>query len=194
MLNHCKTLAAYDVSEECVSYCQNRFKRHVNDGTAEFYLTDGLSLSEQDDNVDLVFSFDSLVHVERDVMRSYLIHISRCLRPGRFAFLQHSNLGVYPHLQTCDNGGPYNTRGANVSMATIQADAKEQGLVTFIQEGLNHETQHMNNELADCISVIQKPLNKRIRKNTVVLHNRYYPTMGQITKEFILPYEKYDAT
>jgi ubiquinone/menaquinone biosynthesis C-methylase UbiE len=190
LLNHCKTLAAYDVSEECISYCASRFRNRVNDGTAEFCLTDGLNIAEKDENVDLVYSFDSLVHVERDVMRSYLIHISRCLRPGRFAFLQHSNLGSYPHLHNYSDAGSFNGRGVTVSSATVQADAKEQGLTTLIQERLNHETQRMNNELVDCISVIQKPAHQQGAMDTVILNNPYYSTMGKITEDFVLPYEK----
>jgi len=190
LLSHCRHLAAYDLSEECISYCRIRFGNYVSDGTAEFHLTDGMTIEEKDGSVDFIYSFDSLVHAERDVIRSYLTHFSRCLKPGRFAFIQHSNLGAYPHLQNYNNSGPYNCRGATVSAATVQEDAKEQGLTTLIQEGLNHETQHLNNELIDCISVIQKPMNKCVTSRAVFLENRFYPVMGQITKNFVLPYEK----
>jgi hypothetical protein len=70
------------------------------------------------------------------------------------------------------------------------ADARERGLVTLIQEGLNHETQHMNNELIDCISVIQKPLHLHEEAPTVFLSNRSYSAMGQMAKSFVLPYER----
>jgi ubiquinone/menaquinone biosynthesis C-methylase UbiE len=190
LLNHCTTLSAYDVSEKCVAFCNDRFSGRVNDGTAEFSVTDGKSIPEEGDSVDLVYSFDSLVHVERDVMASYLTELRRCLKPGRFAFIEHSNLGVYPHLHNHKNSGPYNCRGATVSAATMVADARERGLVTLIQEGLNHETQHMNNELIDCISVIQKPLHLHEEAQTVFLSNRSYPAMGQMAKSFVLPYER----
>ena len=190
LLNHCKTLAAYDIGETCVAYCRNRFRNRVDDGTAEFCLTDGLSIPEKENAVDLVFSFDSLVHAERDVMQSYLAHLGRCLKPGRFAFLQHSNLGAYPELHNYKNAGPYILRGTTVSAATMQADAKERGLIALLQEGLNHETQNMNNELVDCISVIQKPMPGDTAMDTVFLSNRYYPAVGKVTKDFVLPYEK----
>jgi hypothetical protein len=70
------------------------------------------------------------------------------------------------------------------------ADARERGLVTLIQEGINHETQNMNNELIDCISVIQKPLHLHDEPQTVFLSNRSYPAMGQMAKNFVLPYER----
>ena len=74
-------------------------------------------------------------------------------------------------------------------MATLQADAKERGLVTLVQEGLNHETQKMNNELADCISVLQKATTSEHQTEPVVLKNLYYPPTGGVSKMFILPYE-----
>jgi SAM-dependent methyltransferase len=190
LLDHCKTLAAYDVSEACVAYCGNRFEDRVADGSAEFHVTDGMSLPEKDDSVDLVFSFDSLVHVERDVMQGYLAHLGRCLKPGRYAFLQHSNLAAYPDLHNYKNGGPYILRGTTVSAATMQEDAKARGLITLIQEGLNHETQNMNNELVDCISVLQKPAPGRAATEAVFLSNRYYPAIGKVSKDFALPYER----
>jgi SAM-dependent methyltransferase len=164
LLTHCQTLAAYDASEPCVAYCADRFRNRVADGSAEFHLTDGFSLPKKDATIDLVFSFGSLVHAKRDVLQDYLSHLSRCLKPGRFAFLQHSNLAAYPELHNYKNAGPYILRATTVSAATMQADAKERGLVTLIQEGLNHETQTMNNELVDCISVIQKPIPATCRR------------------------------
>jgi hypothetical protein len=190
LLSHCTTLAGYDVSEECVTYCKNRFKDRVDDGTAEFFLNDGRSLVEKPDAVDLVFSFDSLVHAERDVMRGYLLHIAGCLKPGRFAFLQHSNLAAYPHLLNHNNGGPFNARGATVSAATVRLDAAECGLMTLIQEGLNHETHQLNNELTDWISLLQKPMAGQAIGKTILLENRNYPALGQVTRHFVLPYER----
>ena len=99
----------------------------MNDGTVEFSVTDGKSIPEEGDSVDLVYWFDSLVHVERDVMASYLTELRRCLKPGRFAFIEHSNLGAYPHLHNHKDAGPYNCRGATVSAATMVADARERG-------------------------------------------------------------------
>jgi hypothetical protein len=127
-------------------------------------------------------------------MQSYLTQLSESLKPGGFAFLQHSNLGSYPHLHKVVQGNPFNARGVTVSMATVQADAKERGLVTLIQEGLNHETQKLNNELSDCISVIQKPTAPNAKTETVVLSNLYYPPTGEVSKMFILPYETCKTT
>jgi len=195
LLNHCQKLIGYDISENSIAYCNDIFRDHVSRGAAEFHVTDGLTLCEENDSVDLVFSFDSLVHVERDVINSYLAHLTKCLKPGAFAFLEHSNLGAYPALCEGYNDLPYNARGTTVSADTVWADAHENGLTTLIQEGLNHETEHMNNELIDCISVIQKPIKQNITKTKpVFLSNSYYPTLGEITRRFARPYESYDVS
>jgi 2-polyprenyl-3-methyl-5-hydroxy-6-metoxy-1,4-benzoquinol methylase len=192
LLPHCDSFVGYDVTEECIAYCRQRFGAQVAGGYAEFHVNDGLNLTENDNSVDFVFSFDSLVHVERDVMQSYLGHLGKCLRPGAVAFLQHSNLGAYPHLQNYRNAGPYNARGVTVSAATMQADAREHGLVTLIQEGLNHETQFVNNELVDCISLIQKPASAKTALEPVFLDNKRYAEIGQISNASIWHYEHYN--
>jgi ubiquinone/menaquinone biosynthesis C-methylase UbiE len=128
LLGQCNKLIAYDINESCLAYCRKRFGGWVDKGAAEFRITDGLTLCEKDDSVDVAFSFDSLVHVERDVMRSYLTHLRKCLKPGGFAFLQHSNLGAYPFLHNYKGEGAYNCRGVTVSMDTMKADSDEKGL------------------------------------------------------------------
>jgi SAM-dependent methyltransferase len=194
LLGHCRQLSGYDVTQGCVDYCRSRFKARADDGSAVFERNDGLHLPVADTSVDFVFSYDSLVRVERDVMQSYLAEIARCLKPGRFAFLQHSNLGEFPALHNHQNIGPFNSRGASVSSGTVQADAIACGLHVLLQEGLNHETQHLKNELVDCISVIRRPARPGPPPRTVRLGNTYYPALGQLTKTFVLPYEQCDVT
>ena len=46
---------------------------------------------ERDDSIDLVWSFDAMVHVGPDDFRSYLQHIARVLKPGGRAVLHHAN-------------------------------------------------------------------------------------------------------
>lgn len=47
-----------------------------------------------DGAVDLAFSFDSLVHVEIDVIEGYLTELARVLVPDGVAILHHSNLAA----------------------------------------------------------------------------------------------------
>ena len=88
----CRRLIAVDIGENCVAACCERFAMSPH---VEVYLNDGYTLpTVADRSVDLVFSFDSLVHVDEQVMRSYLREIRRVLRRGGRAVLHHSNLAA----------------------------------------------------------------------------------------------------
>jgi hypothetical protein len=48
-----------------------------------------------DSSVDFVFSFDSFVHLRRDLVEAYLNELGRILKVGGKGFIHHSNLGAY---------------------------------------------------------------------------------------------------
>ena len=86
----CQRLIVVDLSAKCIDACRARFAdaNHI-----EYHVNDGLSLPfVGDGSVDFVFSFDSLVHVEADVIESYLNELGRILKPGGAGFIHHSNL------------------------------------------------------------------------------------------------------
>jgi hypothetical protein len=89
----CQQLIAVDVSPACVERCKQRF---ASDPHVRCYVNDGKSLAMVEDrSVDFAFSFDSLVHVEADVIEAYLQQLGKKLKVGGFAFLHHSNLESY---------------------------------------------------------------------------------------------------
>jgi hypothetical protein len=89
----CQQLIAVDVSPACIERCKERF---ASDPQVHCYVNDGKSLAMVEDaSVDFAFSFDSLVHVEADVIAAYLNQLGKKLKPDGFAFLHHSNLGAY---------------------------------------------------------------------------------------------------
>ena len=89
----CQQLIAVDVSPACIERCKERF---ASDPHVHCYVNDGKSLPMVEDaSVDFAFSFDSLVHVEADVIAAYLDQLGKKLKPGGFAFLHHSNLRAY---------------------------------------------------------------------------------------------------
>jgi hypothetical protein len=47
------------------------------------------------ESVDFVFSFDSLVHAEADVLSDYAHELARILTRDGVAFIHHSNMAVY---------------------------------------------------------------------------------------------------
>ena len=82
-----------DMSDKCIDACKRRFRGldHVR-----YHVNDGRSLDAiEDGSIDFVFSFDSLVHAEADVVEAYLAQLERKLRPGGVGFIHHSNLGEF---------------------------------------------------------------------------------------------------
>jgi SAM-dependent methyltransferase len=89
----CDSYVGVDLSAACVDACRARFGsvRH-----ATFEINDGISLPTlANESIDFAFSFDSLVHVEADVIAAYLTDLARVLAPDGIAWLHHSNLGQY---------------------------------------------------------------------------------------------------
>jgi ubiquinone/menaquinone biosynthesis C-methylase UbiE len=92
--NQCQSMIAVDISEKCVEHCKTRFASETH---IQFHVNDGTSLAAAPDNsIDFVFSFDSLVHVEKDVIEAYVLQLARKLTENGVGFIHHSNLGDYP--------------------------------------------------------------------------------------------------
>lgn len=91
--NYCQQLYALDLAEACIDYCRERFAAsshisyHVNDGKSLEMIPEGA--------LDFVFSFDSLVHAEADVVHAYLQQLAKKLKPNGVGFIHHSNMGEY---------------------------------------------------------------------------------------------------
>src|SRR5262249_24497061 len=89
----CNRLWAVDKSSECIEACRRRFaaESHVH-----CCLNNGRSLSMiPDGSIDFVFSFDSFVHTNRDVVEAYLRQLGTKLKIGGKGFIHHSNFGEY---------------------------------------------------------------------------------------------------
>jgi hypothetical protein len=92
--HQCQSMVAVDISEKCIGHCRERF---AGSGHLQFCVNDGLSLGAiADDSIDFAFSFDSLVHAEKDVMESYVLQLGSKLKSDGVGFFHHSNLGAYP--------------------------------------------------------------------------------------------------
>jgi SAM-dependent methyltransferase len=84
-------LVIVDLTQRCIDHCRQRFAESTN---IEYHVNDGRSLAMvHDSSVDLAFSFDSLVHVEADVLEAYLAQLARKLKPDGVGFFHHSNSG-----------------------------------------------------------------------------------------------------
>jgi SAM-dependent methyltransferase len=91
--DYCKELWAVDKSNECIEACRERFATHSH---VHCVLNDGRSLSMVPDaSVDFVFSFDSFVHPDREVVEAYLRQLGTKLKIGGRGLIHHSNFGEY---------------------------------------------------------------------------------------------------
>jgi SAM-dependent methyltransferase len=89
----CDELVLVDVAESCIDACRERFGDELH---IRYHVNDGKSLAMVPDRaLDLVFSFDSLVHAEHDVLEAYLHQLADKLKPDGIGFVHHSNMGSY---------------------------------------------------------------------------------------------------
>jgi ubiquinone/menaquinone biosynthesis C-methylase UbiE len=93
LAENCERLVIVDLSEECIENCKKRFANYKH---IEYHINDGKSLAMvEDKSIDFIFSFDSLVHAEIDVIESYIMEFKIKLKENGVAFIHHSNLGSF---------------------------------------------------------------------------------------------------
>jgi hypothetical protein len=137
--DHCDELIGIDLSAECIQACRRRFR---GDRRLSFHVNDGKSLlAVQDRSVEFIFSFDSLVHVEEEVIDAYIAELTRVLGDDGVAFLHHSNMASY----SPEDVGPRipHWRAGSVSAESVAESARRVGLNCFKQElvawGADHQ-------------------------------------------------------
>jgi ubiquinone/menaquinone biosynthesis C-methylase UbiE len=165
--HYCDELIAIDLSGKCIAACRERFR---TDQRLTFHVNDGRSLSAvADGTTDFVFSFDSLVHVEQDVMDDYVAELARVLSSDGVAFLHHSNMAAY----SAEEVGPRipHWRSGSVSFQTVGAAASRMGLSCFKQEliqwGADHEF------LCDAFSWVARRGSKHDRPPQVISNTAF---------------------
>ncbi len=147
LLKQCRSYVGIDLNEGCVRACEQRFAGVEH---AKFHVNDGLSIAVvPDGTVDLAFSFDSLVHVEAQVMESYVVQLIDKLSAEGVAFLHHSNLAATKLADTNADHG----RGANVSAALVEQIVKAAGGKTLVQEIVNW----VDTGMIDCFTTFCRP-------------------------------------
>lgn len=137
LVDHAERLIVVDLTERCIAHCQRRFAERTN---LEYWTNDGQSLEMvQDESLDFVFSFDSLVHAEASVLRGYVLQLARKLKRGGRAFIHHSNLGALAdrHGAIPSWVARKNWRGETMSARLFREFCREAGLVCVTQELIN---------------------------------------------------------
>jgi hypothetical protein len=100
--------------------------------------------------IDFVFSFDSLVHVELDVVGNYCEQINKKLNHFGVAFLHHSNA-----LMGVDNVEalyPQRGRATSVSSTGIKEIIEQTGGKVLLQEEVNWQSK----KRIDCMTTFCK--------------------------------------
>lgn len=162
----CDALVGVDVSESAIDVCKERFK---DEAKARFFTNDGRSLAGVDDrSVDFAFSFDSLVHVEADVLGEYIAELAKKLSADGVAFLHHSNVAAFGRrFEVFDRVPPpvrrplvamglidrRHLRATTVSATWFAGACRDAGLRCVGQELINWGGRRT----IDCISVVTRP-------------------------------------
>ncbi len=168
----CGHLTVVDLSERCIEFCKQRFSANFH---ISYRVNDGKSLAMIPDNsLDFVFSFDSLVHVEEDVIEAYLLELAKKLKKDAIGFIHHSNLGDYRRDYAWENSVPkfaeryprtkgilrkiwpaelHHGRSFSVTAEKFNGFAQKAGLKCVSQEIFNWGTR---NRFTDCFSVIAR--------------------------------------
>ena len=137
----CQHLTLVDIAGNCIEACRQRFSasKHIT-----YHVNDGKSLAMiPDQSVDFVFSYDSLVHAEADVIEAYLDQLATKLTPHGVGFVHHSNLGIYRnsrktlpfYIDNRQNGS--NWRGASMTARAFEEYCQRAGLQCISQELIN---------------------------------------------------------
>ena len=170
LLPLCSAYFGIDLAESCVNACRARF---ADVPYAAFLQNDGLSLGDvPDSSFDFIFSFDSLVHAEFEVLESYIPQVIRKLAPGGKAFLHHSNLA------SCDDGTfpkPH-SRAASVSGKKIADLVHRSGGKMLVTELIDwgHPL------LIDCLSTFGRA--DSVGQEPVLLENRRFMEEADIIR------------
>jgi ubiquinone/menaquinone biosynthesis C-methylase UbiE len=180
----CKRLIAIDLNRNCIEACKSQF---ADSPHVQFYVNDGRSLDAvPDESIDFIFSFDSLVHVDRDVMEAYLSQFPRILKRDAAAFIHHSNCGEYAkgplvramlrvplvrrymHEHSLFGvrriGG---LRSENVSAATVRSLCRRHGLRCTSQELVTWCEDFLN----DCFSIVVRADSGLGSQETILVEN-----------------------
>ena len=172
-------LVVVDLAERCIEHCRQRFADSTN---LEYHVNDGRSLDMvADGSVDLVFSWDSLVHADADIVEAYVSQLSRVLAADGVAWLHHSNVGHHARAHRLAMRTPYRAlralvdrgvlldvfawRDPSVSAEGVAAMAERHGLVCRSQELFTWEHGRY---LTEAVSVLTRPGSRWARSRQVV--------------------------
>jgi len=116
-----------------------------------YFINDGKSLTGvRDSSQDLVFSFDSFVHMHANVTEEYIKEIYRVLKPGGYGFIHHS------WIYGGSDNSFWNSAGrANMSPEKFKEFVEDNNMQIVFQRPINFEAVN-GWDGTDCISFFVK--------------------------------------
>lgn len=147
----CRNITLLDINREAIEICRQRFANHPETGF-RFIVADGLSLAGvPDQSISLVYSWDSMVHFDLDVIAAYFAEFARVLQPGGHGFIHHSHYGAKSDVS--DNWKANPGWRSNVSAQQVEAIARTHGLEVSKQFFI--EWDYVKD--SDCVTIFSKP-------------------------------------
>lgn len=181
---HCEKLAVVDLADSCIEACKKRFHKDTH---ITYHVNDGKSLAMiEDTTIDFVFSFDSLVHAEKDVVQTYLAQLARKLTPNGVGFIHHSNIGMYvdpstgelPCFLPNDHG-----RATSMTARRFKEFCSAVGLQCMAQELVNWGA---NAALIDCLSLFTPRNSVWARPNRIFINAGFMNEASYLRKVMTL--------
>lgn len=128
--------------------------------------------------VDLVFSYDSLVHVELDVLREYVWQICQKLTPFGRAFIHHSNAASSASNAQEAMAG---SRAMSVDSSIVRELIQDCGGTVYVQE----EVTWIGRSRTDCMTTFGMLPREQ---PAVLLQNDDFLTEVALVRRFQSPY------
>ena len=145
-----KELIVVDLNPLCIQKTKEKLGHHV----LAYFVGDGKSFPFiRDNSQDLVYSFDSFVHMHLNVIDDYLKEIYRVLVPGGKGIIHHSNLwggseNSFDNRAGRSNMTPFFFRGLVEKHNMKIVEQKEIQISTLLDRN--------NNIIIDTISIFEK--------------------------------------
>lgn len=189
LLDWAKNMYLVDLAENCIEHCQRRFHDRRN---IRYVVNDGSSLAMiPSESIDLIFSFDSLVHADIGVLETYFSQFSRILKTSGVALIHHSNSKSYSSYFEWTEKLPRgrgllkrlgllemrHLRNLTVSCEDIVAICERLGLNVLVQEKISWGGKR----LIDGITVIGRRI-QNANVPTLLLTNPDFTQEASVTK------------
>jgi len=170
--NYCEHLTVVDLTAACIEACKKKF---LAESHIVYHVNDGKSLDMiPDRSVDFAFSFDSLVHVEADVIEAYLDQLARKLSDKGVGFIHHSNMGMFrdskPAELPLENA---HWRAESMTARLFEEFCDNANLQCLSQELINWG-QHDETRLIDCFSMFTPKTSIWARPNTIIVNGKFW--------------------